>query len=189
MALDLNSLKITSNRESLFSRFWWNKTLTKLQALLQAALDNAGSTPEPGSTVLYKATLDLQQSDVADLSNTAVEVIPSPGAGKYINIISAFISGSTGLVDADGGRFALIYDEPTRIINGLHALRTTTSPLNVDPTYSDPLNKYFYRDSTASGPSIVFETGVVIKALSAVNPLTDSTGKVVVFYTIEDVPA
>jgi hypothetical protein len=60
MALDLSSLRITGFRESLFSRFWWNKTLDKLQSLVSDYVSSNISTP---SYKVFSASISQANTD------------------------------------------------------------------------------------------------------------------------------
>ena len=182
MALNLNSLLITSNRESLFSRFWWNKTLKNLQNLIQNYIDaNSGG--------IKKATLELSASDIQNLYNTPLEVIPAPGPGKYINLIGGQVFGYSNSNSPGAVRLYIIYNTSAALDVPHYTLVSKNGAFAPNFSYGNNPKSYlnFATGDFAGIPTIEENVGVVAKLNANAAAGQDSTGKVILFYTIENI--
>lgn len=182
MALNLNSLIITSSRESIFNRFWWNKTLKNLQNLIQNYIDaNSGG--------IKKAVLELSASDIQNLRSTPLEVIPAPGAGKYINLIGGQVFAYTGSNSPGNARVNIIYNTSAALDVPHPTLTSRNGAFAPSFLYGANPKGYlnFAAGDFAGMQTIAENVGIVVNLSSNPTAGQDSTGKIILFYTIENI--
>lgn len=139
---------------------------------IENALPNGGGGG--GTEVVKIASVTLSNAQILDLHNTPVVIVPTPGAGKLVRVLSGTTSSLNNTIAGFGGPFAISYLGGNTIISAGVSNILSASSVNT------------FNLTTPSSNQSSPNTDVVARASS---PITGCDGQlmVIVVYCILDV--
>lgn len=130
---------------------------------------------------LLKIVVEIPAAEFRTIGSIPVELIPSPGAGKYINIISATISNDAGTTGYDFTDTVIIKNSGSLSGDSFGQVETA---ININGAWI----RKFQWSNTSGFTAPVANQSQVISTLDGSDATTgDRDVKVTVYYTIDDV--
>jgi hypothetical protein len=126
-------------------------------------------------TLVVAAAVSISSAQILDMYNTPVELVPSPGAGKVIDIISITLSLTAGTQYAAGGNTYFYYAGTT-----IQVVDPITASIVVNSATSATAKRVAASNTLTTG----IDKGVVITNIGAVHTTGTGTLKCFVLYRI-----